>query len=56
MTMAPPAGGVFLDRDWLLAWALVPATAAALGLVVAIGGRRAIDPSNLPKATLHSGA
>jgi hypothetical protein len=54
--MAPPAGGSFLDRDWLLAWALVPATAALLGLIVAIGNRRPVAPSNLPAATLHSEA
>ena len=56
MTMAPPAGGTFLDRDWLLAWALVPATAALLGLIVAIGNRKTVLPGNLPKATLHSEA
>jgi MFS family permease len=54
MTMSPPTGGSFLDRDWLLAWALVPATAALIGLVVAIANRR--TPDTLPKATLHSSA
>ncbi|TMQ05476.1 MAG: MFS transporter [Deltaproteobacteria bacterium] len=36
MTLAPPTGGVLLDRDWLTAWTLVPATAAALGLIAAL--------------------
>jgi MFS family permease len=36
MTMAPPTGGSLLDHHWLVAWALVPATAAALGLIVAL--------------------
>lgn len=36
MTLAPPAGGSLLDQHWLVAWALVPATAAALGLAVAL--------------------
>jgi len=56
MTMAPPTGGAFLDSNWLLAWALVPATAAAVGLVVALANRRGPDTSNLAKATVHSGA
>ena len=56
MTMAPPAGGVFLDENWLLGWALVPATAALLGLFVAVANRnRGPDTSTLPKATLSSG-
>ena len=56
MTMAPPSGGSFLDADWLLAWALVPATAALLGLIVAIANRRTPTPTNLPAATLQSKA
>lgn len=36
MTMAPPTGGSLLDHHWLVAWTLVPATAAALGLIVAL--------------------
>jgi MFS family permease len=39
MTLAPPTGGSLLDHHWLLAWAFVPATAAALGLIVALGSR-----------------
>jgi MFS family permease len=36
MMMAPPAGGALLDHHWLLAWAIVPASVTALGLLVAI--------------------
>jgi len=39
MTLAPPAGGSLLDHHWLVAWALVPASAAALGLLVALINR-----------------
>jgi MFS family permease len=39
MTVAPPIGGTLLDHHWLVAWALVPATAAALGLIVALADR-----------------
>ena len=35
MTMAPPSGGAMLDHGWTLAWALVPATIATIGLLVA---------------------
>ena len=35
MMLAPPTGGMFLDLHWLVAWALVPATMAGLGLVIA---------------------
>lgn len=33
MTMAPPSGGAMLDNHWTLAWAMVPAGVAAIGLV-----------------------
>ena len=36
MTLAPPTGGSLLDQHWLVAWTLVPATAAALGLAAAL--------------------
>jgi MFS transporter, DHA1 family, tetracycline resistance protein len=36
MTMAPPIGGTLLTYGWLVAWTFVPATAAALGLIVAL--------------------
>ncbi|HEY0478648.1 MAG TPA: MFS transporter [Kofleriaceae bacterium] len=39
MTMAPPVGGLLLDQHWLVAWTLVPATAAALGLAAALISR-----------------
>jgi hypothetical protein len=35
MMLAPPTGGSLIDHNWLLAWALVPATTAALGCFVA---------------------
>lgn len=40
MTIAPPIGGALLNRHWLVAWALVPASAAALGLVTALSAAR----------------
>jgi MFS family permease len=39
MTLAPPTGGSLIDRHWLVAWTLVPATAAALGLITALVSR-----------------
>jgi DHA1 family tetracycline resistance protein-like MFS transporter len=39
LTLAPPTGGALLNQHWLRAWTLVPATAAGLGLVVALIGR-----------------
>jgi MFS family permease len=38
MALAPPSGGVLLDHAWTAAWALVPLTAAALGLVFCLSG------------------
>jgi MFS family permease len=49
MMMAPPAGGRLLDEHWLVAWTLVPAAAAAIGLVVALVNRRSSRPE-LPRA------
>jgi MFS family permease len=39
MTLAPPAGGSLLDHHWLVAWTLVPAAFAGLGLIVALVAR-----------------
>jgi DHA1 family tetracycline resistance protein-like MFS transporter len=39
MTVAPPVGGSLLDRHRLLAWTLVPAAAAAIGVVAALRTR-----------------
>jgi len=39
MTLAPPTGGSLLNHHALVAWTLVPATAAALGLIVALVSR-----------------
>ena len=36
MAMAPPVGGALLDGNHTLAWTLVPATVAAIGLVAAL--------------------
>ena len=36
MMFAPPTGGALIDHGWLLGWALVPATVAAVGLLVAV--------------------
>lgn len=45
MALAPPTGGAMLDEHWLLAWAMVPATVVALGLIATLswpgGGARA---------------
>lgn len=46
MMMAPPAGGILLNHRWLLAWAMVPASVAALGLVVALASRRRSTPAS----------
>lgn len=36
MMLAPPTGGTLIDHQWLLGWALVPASVAALGFIVAL--------------------
>jgi MFS transporter, DHA1 family, tetracycline resistance protein len=56
MTIAPPIGGSLLglagpiehiDRSWLVAWTLVPATAATIGLIAALisRARRRAEPA-----------
>lgn len=53
MALAPPTGGVLLDGGRTLAWALVPATVALLGLLATVATR----PRGTPEATeLSSGA
>lgn len=47
MMLAPPTGGSLLDRHWLLAWTLVPATAAALGCLVAFVTRPRATPDGI---------
>jgi hypothetical protein len=42
MMMAPPTGGTLLNHEWLLAWAMVPASVALLGLIAAAAGRRSV--------------
>ncbi|NVB83387.1 MAG: MFS transporter [Kofleriaceae bacterium] len=36
MMLAPPTGGALIDHQWLLGWALVPASVAAVGFIVAL--------------------
>jgi MFS transporter, DHA1 family, tetracycline resistance protein len=51
MTMAPPAGGFWLDRNNTLGWAMVAATAALIGLVAAIqSGAAKVPPVSKPAA------
>ena len=45
MTLAPPTGGALIDHGWLIAWAMVPATFAAFGLVVSVVQRRRTAPA-----------
>ncbi|MBV8759990.1 MAG: MFS transporter [Deltaproteobacteria bacterium] len=44
MSMAPPTGGSLLDGNHLLAWALVPATVALIGLVATLVTRPRATP------------
>lgn len=51
MAMAPPTGGAMIDRGWLLAWAMVPATVVVLGLAATLlwpGGRPAAPAAPTP--------
>jgi len=45
MTMAPPAGGFWLNRDNTTGWCMVAAVAALLGLVAAIQSGAAKVPA-----------
>ena len=36
MFLAPPTGGVLLDNNWLVAWALVPTVVSAIGLIAVL--------------------
>jgi DHA1 family tetracycline resistance protein-like MFS transporter len=36
MFLAPPTGGVLLDHDWLVAWALVPTGVSLIGLIAVL--------------------
>jgi MFS family permease len=62
MTLAPPVGGVLLTQHWLVAWAMVPAAAAALGLIAALVNRSAASKAappgaaELPRAVAKSAA
>ncbi|MDB4958319.1 MAG: permease of the major facilitator superfamily [Myxococcales bacterium] len=49
MAFAPPTGGALIDHNWLIAWALVPATVAVIGLVFALSGRTSASSSSTSK-------
>jgi len=54
MMIAPPVCGALIENHWLVAWALVPATTAALGLLVALRSYRPREKQSaggLPTAT-----
>jgi len=46
MMMAPPTGGLMLDNEWLLAWAIIPAGVSLIALVLALAARRAAAVSS----------
>ena len=48
MMMAPPTGGVLLNHEWLLAWAMIPASVATLGIVVALINYKRATPASTP--------
>jgi MFS family permease len=51
MIIAPPTGGTLLDLHHLVAWTLVPATAAILGCIVALISRpRATTTESAPRS------
>jgi len=59
MTIAPPIGGALLglagavghaDQSWLVAWTLVPAAAAAVGLIAAVRTRARKSAAAAPAA------
>jgi DHA1 family tetracycline resistance protein-like MFS transporter len=54
MALAPPTGGALLNEHWLVAWALVPATVAALGLIASLARRPATPAGATPAAALSS--
>jgi MFS transporter, DHA1 family, tetracycline resistance protein len=47
MTVAPPIGGSLIDRHRLVAWTLVPAAAAAVGLITALVSRARALPETV---------
>ena len=36
MALAPPSGGLMLDRGWLIAWAMIPAAVSLIGLITTL--------------------
>ena len=56
LALAPPTGGFLIDHHELFAWAMVSASVATIGLLVALGRREkpkpaAAAPSPAPAAT-----
>jgi len=49
MSMAPPSGGSLLDGNHLLAWALIPCSVAALGLIATLVTRPRATPAGTSK-------
>lgn len=49
MSMAPPSGGSLLDGNHLLAWALIPCSVAALGLIATLVTRPRATPAGTAK-------
>jgi len=45
MSMAPPTGGALLEGGRTMAWAMVPATVALIGLVATIATRPRSTPA-----------
>ena len=58
MALAPPTGGVMLDRLWLFAWAMVPTAVSALGLIATLAWAGVTERAagTKPEPELHSGA
>jgi DHA1 family tetracycline resistance protein-like MFS transporter len=65
MFLSPPVGGVLLDNNWLLAWALIPTIVSLLGLIAVLAwagvtekapSPMAASPGNDAKPELHSRA
>jgi MFS family permease len=51
MMLAPPTGGIMLEGERLLAWALVPASVVAIGLLVTLLSSRPPAGGTLPAAS-----
>jgi multidrug resistance protein len=58
MALAPPTGGMLLDRYWLTAWAMIPAGVSLVGLIAVLAWSRITEKraSTTDEPELHSGA